>query len=445
MLLSHDIITDLAHFNREKIPERITHAKGTGAFGEFICSKDLAHLTKAKLFREKVKCRIAVRFSNYKGEKGTPDTIRDPRGFAVKFYTEEGNLDIAGNNIPIFYIRDPKKFPELIHSQKRNPETNLYSNASMWKFFSENPETLHGITMNFSRRGIPRSYRHIHGYSCHAIVLQNDKEEIFYAKFHFLSNQGIQTLSDENAKNIAGVSPDFYTEDLIQAIERKDFPSWKVFLQVVSEKDLSKFSFDPFDVTKVWQHSLVPLTEIGEFVLNELPKDHFTQVEQIAFSPANLISGMDLSPDELLHARVFSYADAQRHRLGVNYSELKVNQSEDKNFSHRDGQMRMENANATPKQSTKSILHKNYDKSKYKLDEFTQVRDLFQLFTEEQREELFQTIADSLKESSQEVIDKQIDLFQKVSPEYAIGVKGKIIHSLDESTSWVPTPLAIGK
>jgi len=316
----------LAHFNRERIPERVVHAKGTGAFGKFTVTGDITKYTKAKLF-SKVgnKCRVLVRFSTVGGEKGSADTERDPRGFAVKFYTEDGNWDLVGNNTPVFFIKDAKKFPDFIHTQKRDPKTNLKSPTMMWDFWSLNPESLHQVMILFSDRGTPDGYRFMHGFGSHTFSMINKKNERVWVKFHFVSQQGSKTLTGPQAEEIKGKDPDYSQRDLVEAISKKDFPKWTLKIQVMTDQQAKKFRWNPFDVTKVWPHKEYPLIEAGVMELNEIPENYFADVEQAAFAPSHTIDGISLSPDKMLQGRILAYPDAHRYRLGANYEQLPVN------------------------------------------------------------------------------------------------------------------------
>ena len=317
---------NLAHFVRERIPERVVHAKGTGAYGTFTVTHDISKYTKAKLFSNVGNsCRIFTRFSTVGGEKGSADTERDPRGFAVKFYTEEGNWDLVGNNTPVFFIKDAKKFPDFIHTQKRLPKTNLKSATMMWDFWSFNPESLHQVLILMSDRGTPHGYRHMHGFGSHTFSMINAANERVWVKFHFKTKQGIKNFTDEDAVKMKGENPDFAQEDLVKSIEAGDFPKWTLYLQVMTEDQAKEFRWNPFDVTKVWFHDEFPLIEVGEMELNEIPVNYFAHVEQATFSPSNLINGISFSPDKMLQGRLFSYPDAHRYRVGANAHLLEVN------------------------------------------------------------------------------------------------------------------------
>lgn len=317
---------NLAHFVRERIPERIVHAKGTGAYGKFTVTHDISNYTQAKIFSNiGNSCKIFIRFSTVGGEKGSADTERDPRGFAVKFYTEDGNWDLVGNNTPVFFIKDAKKFPDFIHTQKRLPKTNLKSATAMWDFWSLNPESLHQVLILMSDRGTPFGYRFMHGFGSHTFSMINAKNERVWVKFHMKSKQGIKNFTHEEAIRMKGENPDFGQEDLVNAIENGDFPKWTMFIQVMTEEQAQEFRWNPFDVTKVWFHDEFPLIEVGELELNEIPVNYFAHVEQATFSPSNLVHGISFSPDKMLQGRLFSYPDAHRYRVGVNSHLLEVN------------------------------------------------------------------------------------------------------------------------
>ena len=317
---------NLAHFVRERIPERIVHAKGTGAYGTFTVTHDISKYTKAKLF-SKVgnSCKMFARFSTVGGEKGSADTERDPRGFALKFYTEDGNWDLVGNNTPVFFIKDAKKFPDFIHTQKRVPKTNLKSATIMWDFWSLNPESLHQVLILMSDRGTPHGYRHMHGFGSHTFSMINAANERVWVKFHLKTKQGIKNFSHDEAVKMKGENPDFAQEDLVDAIENGNFPKWTMYIQVMTEEQAKEFRWNPFDVTKVWFQDEFPLIEVGEMELNEIPVNYFAHVEQSTFSPSNLVNGISFSPDKMLQGRLFSYPDAHRYRVGVNSHLLEVN------------------------------------------------------------------------------------------------------------------------
>lgn len=334
----------MAHFNRERIPERVVHAKGSGAFGTFTVTNDITKYTKAKLFSEIGKqTKVLVRFSTVGGEKGSADSERDPRGFAIKFYTEDGNWDLVGNNTPIFFIKDPKKFGDFIHTQKRDPKTNLKSPTMMWDYWSLNPESLHQVMILMSDRGTPDGYRHMNGYGSHTFSLINKDNERVWVKFHFKSKQGIKNFTDSEATEWKGKDPDYSQRDLIEAIEAKNFPKWDMKIQVMTEEEARTYKYNPFDLTKVWSHKDFPLIDVGVMELNEVPKNYFAQIEQSAFAPAHVVDGIGYSPDKMLQGRLLSYPDAHRYRLGGNYEQIPVNRCPyATNNYQRDGQMRVD-------------------------------------------------------------------------------------------------------
>lgn len=335
-------LDEMSHFDRERIPERVVHAKGAAAFGYFEVTNDITKYTAAKLF-EKIKKRtpVAVRFSTVGGESGSADTVRDPRGFAVKFYTEDGIWDLVGNNTPIFFIRDPILFPSFIHTQKRNPQTHLKDADMFWDFITLRPETTHQVCFLFSDRGIPDGYRHMNGYGSHTFKLVNQRGEPIYAKFHFRTDQGIQNLEVKKAAELTSMDPDYSTRDLFNSIKNGNYPSWTLCIQVMTFDQAKKHKYNPFDVTKVWSHKEFPLIKVGKLVLDRNPNNYFAEVEQLAFSPANMVPGIEPSPDKMLQGRLFSYTDTQRHRLGANYQQIPVNcpyRVEVRNYN-RDGPM----------------------------------------------------------------------------------------------------------
>lgn len=334
----------LAHFNRERIPERIVHAKGSGAFGTFTVTHDITKYTRAKLFSQIGKeTRVFLRFSTVGGEKGSADTERDPRGFAVKFYTEEGNWDLVGNNTPVFFVKDPKKFPDFIHTQKRDPYTNCKSATMIWDFWSLNPESLHQVLIVMSDRGTPYGYRHMNGYGSHTFSFINKDNERFWVKFHFKTAQGIRNFTDEEAAQMKAHDMDFAQRDLLEAIEQGNYPKWNVKVQIMPEADAQTYHINPFDLSKVWPHADYPLIDVGILELNENPDNYFQDVEQAAFAPAHIVDGVGYSPDKMLQGRLLSYPDAHRYRLGGNYEQIPVNRCPFAVHNYqRDGQMRVD-------------------------------------------------------------------------------------------------------
>ncbi|HTA81824.1 MAG TPA: catalase [Bacteroidia bacterium] len=351
LLQDYFLHEDLAHFNRERIPERVVHAKGTGAFGTFTVTHDISRYTKAKLFSEiGKKTKMFARFSLVAGEKGSADTERDPRGFALKFYTEDGNWDLVGNNTPVFFIKDAKKFSHFIHTQKRDPKTNCKSPTMVWDFWSLNPESLHQVIILMSDRGTPFSYRNMHGFGSHTFSFINKDNEKVWVKFHFKTLQGIKNFNGKEASDMKATDPDHSQRDLVEAIERKDFPKWVMSIQVMIVEQAKTYKWNPFDVTKVWSHKEFPLIDVGIMELNEIPQNYFRDVEQSAFAPANVVNGISYSPDKMLQGRLLSYPDAHRYRLGVNYENIPVNKCPYMVANYqRDGQMQVgDNGGANP-------------------------------------------------------------------------------------------------
>ncbi|MFF2553241.1 catalase [Nocardia sp. NPDC058058] len=341
LLHDHYLIEKLAQFNRERVPERIVHAKGAGAFGELVVTGDVSRFTKAKLFQPGARTESLVRFSTVAGEQGSPDTWRDPRGFAVKFYTPDGNYDLVGNNTPVFFIKDPIKFPDFIRSQKRLPGNGLRDHNMQWDFWTLRPETAHQVTWLMGDRGVPKSYRHMNGYGSHTYQWINAAGERFWVKYHFKTDQGVESLTQAEADTRAGTDPDFHRQDLWEAIERGEFPSWTLHAQVMPVADAEGYRFNPFDLTKIWSHKDYPLIEIGKWTLNRNPGNYFVDIEQAAFEPSNVVPGIGFSPDKMLLGRVFAYADAHRYRIGTNYAQLPPNQPKaEVNSYSKEGAMR---------------------------------------------------------------------------------------------------------
>ncbi|MED3333028.1 catalase KatA [Bacillus velezensis] len=432
------LLEKLAHFNRERVPERVVHAKGAGAHGYFEVTNDVTKYTKAAFLSEVGKrTPLFIRFSTVAGELGSSDTVRDPRGFAVKFYTEEGNYDIVGNNTPVFFIRDAIKFPDFIHTQKRDPRTHLKNPTAVWDFWSLSPESLHQVTILMSDRGIPATLRHMHGFGSHTFKWTNDKGEGVWIKYHFKTEQGVKNLDVNTAAKIAGENPDYHTEDLFNAIENGDFPAWKLYVQIMPLEDANTYRFDPFDVTKVWSQKDYPLIEVGRMVLNRNPENYFAEVEQATFSPGTLVPGVDVSPDKMLQGRLFAYHDAHRYRVGANHQALPINRSrnEVKNYQ-RDGQMRFDdnggrsvyyepNSFGGPKESPEDkqaaypVSGFADSVSYHHHDHYTQAGDLYRLMSEEERARLVANIVSAMKPVDKEEIKlRQIGHFYKADPEY---------------------------
>lgn len=368
----------MAHFNRERIPERVVHAKGSGAYGTFTVTHDITSYTKAKIFSEIGKqTRVFLRMSTVGGEVGSADTERDPRGFALKFYTEDGNWDLVGNNTPVFFIKDPKKFSDFIHTQKRDPKTHCKSPTMMWDFWSLNPESLHQVLILMSDRGTPHGYRHMHGFGSHTFSFYNDDNTRVWVKFHFKTQQGILNFVNDAAVEMKGKDPDFAQRDLVNAIDNGDFPKWDMKIQVMTEEEARDFRWNPFDLTKVWPQGEFPLIDVGVLELNENPDNYFAHVEQAAFAPTNVVDGISYSPDRMLQGRILSYPDAHRYRLGVNYEQLAVNKCPYMvNNYHRDGAMRFDDnggsgPNYYPNSFGNVVPDENYKTPAMELDSTT--------------------------------------------------------------------------
>jgi len=445
LLQDVDYIDKIAHFDRERIPERVVHAKGAGAHGYFEVTKDITDICKAKfLSRVGKRTPTFVRFSTVGGERGSSDTARDPRGFAIKFYTEEGNWDMVGNNTPVFFIRDPQKFPDFIHTQKRNPRTNLKDATMFWDFLSQTPESSHQVTYLFGDRGIPLSYRFMNGYSSHTFVMVNDKNRAFYVKFHFKTQQGVKNLLADSAAKIDAGNPDSATEDLFKAIENKKYPAWTAYVQVMPVEDAEKYRIDVLDVTKVWPHADYPLREFGKLVLNRNPMNYHAEVEQSAFCPSNLVPGIEPSADKMLQGRLFSYADTHRYRLGANYTQIPINCPYAARVAHhqRDGAMAI-NGNfgaqpnyepntvaQNPPRESKDKMHYKFnvtgqmtrERRGHKSDDYEQAGNLYRLMSKDARERLVQNIAGHLKNARKDIQLKQVEIFYKCDKEYGMGI-----------------------
>jgi catalase len=432
----------LAQFDREVIPERRMHAKGSGAFGTFTVTHDITRYTKAKIF-SKVgkKTELFTRFSTVAGERGAADAERDIRGFATKFYTEEGNWDLVGNNTPVFFLRDPLKFPDLNHAVKRDPHTNMRSARNNWDFWSSLPEALHQVTIVMSDRGIPYSYRHMHGFGSHTFSLINAKNERYWVKFHLRTQQGIKNLSDEEAEQLVGKDRESHQRDLFDSIQRKDFPRWTMFIQVMPEVDAAKCPYHPFDLTKVWFHKDYPLIEVGVLELNRNPENYFVDVEQAAFNPANIVPGIGFSPDKMLQGRLFSYGDAQRYRLGVNHHLIPVNAARCPVHSyHRDGAMRVDGNHGStlgyePNSYGEWEQQPDFSEPPLKLegdaahwnhredaDYYSQPGKLFRLLTAEKKALLFANTARNIAAAPLEIKMRHIGNCMSADPEYGKGV-----------------------
>jgi catalase len=432
----------LAHFDREVIPERRMHAKGSGAYGTFTVTKDITAYTRAAIFSKVGKrTDLFVRFSTVAGERGAADAERDIRGFAIKFYTEQGNWDLVGNNTPVFFLRDPLKFPDLNHAVKRDPRTNLRSARNNWDFWTSLPEALHQVTITMSERGIPYSYRHMHGFGSHTFSLINANNERRWVKFHLHTQQGIKNLTDHEAEAIISKDRESHQRDLYESIERGEYPRWTMFIQIMSEKDAAKASFNPFDLTRVWPHGDYPLIEVGVMELNRNPANYFADVEQAAFNPANVVPGIGFSPDKMLQGRLFTYGDAQRYRLGVNHHLIPVNAPRCPFHSyHRDGAMRVDGNHggtlgyepnsygewqeqpdfAEPPLSVEGAAgHWNHREDD---DYYSQPRALFNLMNPEQKKALFENTARAMGDAPREVKLRHIGNCMRADKAYGQGV-----------------------
>ena len=432
----------LGHFNREVIPERRMHAKGSGAYGTFTVTHDLSKYTRAKIFAQVGnKTELFARFTTVAGERGAADAERDIRGFAVKFYTEEGNWDLVGNNTPVFFLRDPLKFPDLNHAVKRDPRTNLRSAKNNWDFWTLLPEALHQVTITMSDRGIPKSYRHMHGFGSHTFSLINKKGERHWVKFHFTCQQGIKNLTDAEAEALVGKDRESHQRDLYESIERGDFPRWKLQVQLMPEADAAKVPYNPFDLTKIWPHKDYPLHDVGVMELNRNPENFFAEVEQSAFNPANVVPGIGFSPDKMLQGRLFAYGDAQRYRLGVNHQQIPVNAPRCPAHSfHRDGSMRVDGNHGStlgyePNSDGQWAEQPSYrepplaldgaaDHWNHRVDEdyYSQPGALFRLMSAEQKQALFENTARSIGEAPKEIQLRHIRNCLKADPAYGKGI-----------------------
>lgn len=433
----------LAHFDREVIPERRMHAKGSGAFGTFTVTHDISQYTKASLFSEiGKKTEVFARFSTVAGERGAADAERDIRGFAFRLYTDEGNWDIVGNNTPVFFFRDPLKFPDLNHVVKRDPRTNLRCPNMNWDFWSLLPEALHQVTITMSDRGIPKSYRHMHGYGSHTFSMINEDNKRVWVKFHFRSEQGIENLTDEEAATLVGRDRESNQRDLYHAIEDGNFPKWKLYIQVMTEEEANQMPYNPFDLTKVWYQKDFPLIPVGVFELNRNPENYFQDVEQAAFNPTNIVPGIGFSPDRMLQGRLFSYGDAQRYRLGVNHYQIPVNKPRCpfQNY-HKDGLMRVDGNNGSkityepnsynewresPEYAEPALaLSGAVDRWDFRQDDdnyYEQPGKLFRLMDSEAQQRLFENTARNMGHAEDKIKIRHINNCYKADPAYGEGV-----------------------
>ena len=442
LMQDYQLIEKLAHQNRERIPERVVHANGSGAFGILEITEDISKYTKAKVLQKGEATKMLLRFSTVAGERGAADAERDVRGYALKFYTREGNWDLVGNNTPVFFIRDAYKFPDFIHTQKRHPQTNLRSNTAAWDFWSLSPESLHQVTILMSDRGIPKSYRHVNGYGSHTYSLINASGERFWVKFHFKTLQGIETITNKEAEAIVAKDRESNQRDLFENIQAGNFPKWSFEIQIMTNEEAKNCSFDPFDLTKVWPHGDYPMIKVGTMTLNENPKNYFNEIEQASFSPSNVVPGVSFSPDKMLQARIFSYPDAHRYRVGTHYEMLPVNRPiVDVNTYHADGSMNYEikepiDAYYEPNSFGGAVEDASFAEPAFETgdmadrynhrdgnNDFVQVTALFNLMSDYQKEQLFSNIAEAMGGVPRDIVDRQLALFEQVHKDYAAGVK----------------------
>jgi catalase len=442
LLEDFHLVEKLAHFNRERIPERIVHAKGAGAHGYFEVTHDVTQWTKAAfLNRVGKKTPLFVRFSTVGGEKGSADSARDPRGFAIKFYTEEGNYDLVGNNTPVFFIRDAIKFPDFIHTQKRNPQTNAKDANMFWDFLSLTPESLHQVTILFSDRGTPKTYRNMDGFGSHTFQWVNAEGKAVWVKYHFKTDAGIENWTREESVKMAGEDPDYATVDLFSHIARGQEATWTLYVQIMPLEEAASYRFDPFDVTKVWSHKDYPLIPVGRMVLNRNPENYFAEVEQAAFAPTNIVPGIGFSPDKMLQGRIFAYPDTHRYRLGANYALLPINKPavEVRNYT-RDGAMRFDNnGGASPNYEPNSFNGPKADptygapalefsgpaqRTAYRLtdNDFVQPGDLYRLMSEEAKARLVDNLVDHMRAAKKEIQVRQVQHFFRADPDYGTRV-----------------------
>ena len=452
LLQDHHLIEKLARFNRERVPERVVHAVGSAAYGYFeVTNPDVPKWTKTKMF-ESVgkKTQALLRFSTVAGSRGAADTARDPRGFALKLYTEEGNWDIVGNNTPIFFLRDGIKFPDFIHSQKYDPHSNRQEPNNVWDFFSRTPEATHQFTWLFGDRGIPATLRHMDGFGSHAFQWVNAEGERFWVKFHFKTEQGIQNLTSEEAERIGGADPQHHQGDLYAAIERGDFPAWTLKVQVMPAADAAHYRYNPFDLTKVWPYEDYPLIEVGRLVLNRAPDNYFAEVEQAAFDPGHFVPGVGPSPDRMLQARLFAYGDAHRYRIGINHMDLPVNQPKGvpggAQTYARDGSMRSSNGARGPNYEPNSLGGPQQSDAPYALgyelqgqvgtfapvehpedNDYVQAGALYRVMKQDERQRLIDNLAGSLAQVTlTDVVERSVAHFMAADPEYGARLSAAI-------------------
>ncbi|MBE9059750.1 catalase [cf. Phormidesmis sp. LEGE 11477] len=443
LMEDYTLLEKMAHFNRERVPERVVHAVGAGAYGTFTVTDDITHLTKAKLFSEVgQETEVFARFSTVAKSKGGSDIYRDIRGFSVKFYTEDGNWDMVGNDTPIFFMRDPMKFMDFIRSQKEHPESNWRQDEMWWDFWSQVPESLHQVMWLMGDRGAPMGWRHLNGYGSHTFSFINAQEERIWVKFHFKTDQGIKNFTEEQWQKLQGIEPRWATKDLFNAIDEGNYPSWTMYIQTMTEEQAKNFQWNPFDLTKIWPHADYPLQKVGRFELNRNPENFFAEVEQAAFSPGNMVPGISWSPDRMLQARIMSYADAHRYRLGVNYDTIPVNKphATEANTPYRDGSMRVDGNYGN---------RRNYHPTEYKyptadqkaappaygvegmadrqeLDEkdyADQAKMFYQILNDGEKDRLVHNISGSLGKCRDSIKQRQLGLFREVDEHFAERVK----------------------
>lgn len=459
LLDDYQLIEKLAHQNRERIPERVVHAKGWGALGTFTVTNDISRYTCAKVFKPGTTTEVLSRWSTVAGEQGAADAERDVRGFSLKFFTEDGNWDMVGNNTPVFFVRDAYKFPDFIRTQKRHPKTNLRSPEAMFDFWAAQPESVHQVTILMSDRGIPTNPMHMNGYGSHTFSLWNEKGERYWVKFHFRTQQGHKHYTNQEAEKLIGKTRENYQEDLYNAIEGGDYPKWTLYIQVMPEEEAGQQEYNPFDLTKVWPHGDYPLIEVGELEMNRNPENYFQMVENAAFSPSNVVPGIGFSPDKMLQARVFSYADAHRYRLGTHYEALPANapRAAKVDHYHKDGSMRFftndfgnPDAYYEPNQYdgptaapavTEPPLRIDPEAYRYPQDvsdiDFVQPRKLFEMFDADQKARLFANYAAAMGPCSDSVKERWYAVLERVHPDYAKGVR-EAVERIDSDTNAVP-------
>jgi len=455
LLQDYQLIEKLAHQNRERIPERVVHAKGWGAYGTLTISSDISQYSCASIFDGiGRKTDMIARFSTVAGELGAADHERDVRGFALKFYTDEGNWDLVGNNTPVFFLRDPYKFPDFIHTQKRHPKTNLRSPTAMWDYWSLSPESLHQVTILMSDRGLPISPMHMNGYGSHTYSLWNREGDRHWVKFHFKTRQGHDFYTNGEAAEVVGRTREGYQEALFGAIERGDNPKWRFCIQVMPEIEAENMPFNPFDLTKVWPHADFPLIEVGELELNRNPDNYFAEIEQVAFSPSNTVPGIGFSPDKVLQSRIFSYADAHRYRLGTHYEALPVNRPRcPVHHYHKDGLMNFfgqatgsTDAYYEPNsfdgpvevlEAKEPPMRINGDVDRYDHrdgnDDYSQPRALHDLMRQESRNRLYSNTAASMSGVPSHIIDRALGHYDQISPAYGNGIREALADQAESS------------